>query len=97
MDNVFIGSNTTILNNVRIGPNVIIAAGSLINKDVPPNSIVGGVPARVIGNFDEYVAKRKNNIIPLKFHQGIKKYVNLYPIYYGKDLMPKRKYNSLVR
>lgn len=64
MDNVFIGSNTTILNNVRIGPNAIIAAGSLINKDVPPNSIVGGVPARVIGNFDEYVAKRKKQYYP---------------------------------
>ena len=45
MDNVFIGSNTTILGGVRIGPNAIVAAGSVITKDVPPNSIVGGVPA----------------------------------------------------
>lgn len=64
MDNVFIGSNMTILNNVRIGPNAIIAAGSVVNKDVPPNSIAAGVPARVIGSFDEYVEKRKKQYYP---------------------------------
>ena len=41
-DNVFIGAKTTILSNVRIGSNVIVAAGSIITKDVPSNSIVGG-------------------------------------------------------
>ncbi|MBQ8974482.1 MAG: acyltransferase [Oscillospiraceae bacterium] len=53
MDNVFIGSKSTILYGVRIGPNAIVAAGSLVNKDVPPGTVVGGVPAKVIGNFDE--------------------------------------------
>ncbi len=41
-DNVFVGSNTTILYNVKIGSNVIIGAGSLVNKDVPDNVIMGG-------------------------------------------------------
>lgn len=58
MDNVFIGSNTTILSNIRIGPNVIVGAGSVITKDVPPNSIVAGVPAEIIGKFDELYNKR---------------------------------------
>lgn len=57
-DNVYVGSNVTILGNVRIGPNVIINAGSLITKDIPPNSIVEGVPAKVIGEFDKYVKLR---------------------------------------
>ena len=61
MDNVFIGCNSTILNNVRIGPNAIIAAGSVVTKDVPPNSVVAGVPARVIATFDDYINKRKEN------------------------------------
>ena len=60
MDNVFIGANSTILPNIRIGSNVIIAAGSVITKDVPSNSVVAGVPAKVIGTFDEYVEKRQN-------------------------------------
>lgn len=59
MDNVFIGSNSTILPNVKIGPNVIVAAGSVITKDVPANSVVAGVPAKVIGTFDDYMNKRK--------------------------------------
>ena len=62
MNNVFIGTNTTILPNVRIGSNVIIGANSLITKDVPDNSVVVGTPARVISTFDEFVEKRKNII-----------------------------------
>lgn len=58
MDNVFIGSNCTILHNVRIGPNAIVAAGSVVTKDVPPGSIVGGVPAKIIGSFSELYQKR---------------------------------------
>ncbi len=57
-DNVFIGSHTTILPDVKIGSNVIIGACSLVNKDVPDGSVVAGVPARVIGSFDDFVAKR---------------------------------------
>lgn len=62
MDNVFIGTNSLILSGVRIGPNVIVAAGSVVAKDVPPGTVVGGVPAKVIGTFDDYLAKRIDNI-----------------------------------
>lgn len=56
-DNVFIGAGTSILSNVRIGSNVIIAAESVVTKDIPSNSVVGGVPAKVIETMDEYLAK----------------------------------------
>lgn len=45
---VWIGMNTTILGGVRIGTGAVIAAGSLVTKDVPPYTIVGGCPARII-------------------------------------------------
>ncbi len=57
MDNVFIGSGTRILYNTRIGNNVIIGSDSLVNKDIPDNSVYAGVPARYICSFDEYVEK----------------------------------------
>ena len=59
--NVFVGTNTTILYDVKIGNNVIIGAGSLVNHDIPSNSVAAGVPARVICTFDEFVEKRKND------------------------------------
>ena len=47
-DHVWIGLNATILKGVTIGKGAIVAAGAVVTKDVPPNSIVGGVPAKVI-------------------------------------------------
>lgn len=47
-DNVWIGMDATILKGVTIGENSIIAAGSVVTKDVEPNTIVGGNPAKII-------------------------------------------------
>jgi len=58
-NNVFVGAHATILYNVTIGDNVIIGANSLVNKDIPSNCVVGGVPAKVIGTFEDFVEKRK--------------------------------------
>ncbi len=47
-DDVWIGNHVIILSGVRIGKGAIVAAGAVVSKDVPPYSIVGGVPAKVI-------------------------------------------------
>ena len=46
--NAWIGANATILAGVTIGENSIVAAGSVVSKDVPDNVIVGGIPAKII-------------------------------------------------
>ena len=51
-----IGSGTTILANVTVGENSIVGAGSVVTKNVPPNSIVAGNPARVLRYLAEAVA-----------------------------------------
>ena len=48
----WVGINTTILSGVTIGVNSIIGAGSVVNRDVPDYTVVGGVPARIIKKFD---------------------------------------------
>jgi acetyltransferase-like isoleucine patch superfamily enzyme len=47
-----IGSGTTILCNVTIGENAIVGAGSVVTKDVPPNTIVAGNPARIFRTIE---------------------------------------------
>ena len=51
-DDVWIGFNSTILKGVTIGRGAIVAAGSLVTKDVPPFTLVGGNPAQVIRKLD---------------------------------------------
>lgn len=53
-NDVFIGANSIILPGVRIGNRVIVAAGSVVNRSIPDNCVVAGVPAKFIKTFDEY-------------------------------------------
>jgi len=53
-----IGSNSTILGNVTIGENAVVGAGSVVTRDVPPNTVVAGNPARVLRTFVGAVPER---------------------------------------
>lgn len=52
-DNVFIGANAVILEGVHVGEGAVIAAGSIVTRDVPPNTVVAGMPAKIIKEKDE--------------------------------------------
>ncbi|HAY61599.1 MAG TPA: acetyltransferase [Acidaminococcaceae bacterium] len=51
-DDVWVGGNVTILPGVTIGSNVVVAAGAVVTHDVPDNSLVAGVPARIIRKLE---------------------------------------------
>lgn len=53
--NVWIGADAKILHNITVGENTVVSAGAVVTKGVPANTIVGGVPAKII-------RKMKNNI-----------------------------------
>lgn len=50
-DDVWVGANAVILPGVTIGEHCVVAAGAVVTKDVPPHSLVAGVPAKVIKNI----------------------------------------------
>ncbi|UDL89118.1 sugar O-acetyltransferase [Mesorhizobium sp. PAMC28654] len=51
--NVWIAAGATIIGGVTVGENSVVAAGSVVTRDVPPNSLVGGNPARLIRSIAE--------------------------------------------
>lgn len=70
-DHCFIGANSTILCNVRIGPDSIVGAGSVISGDVPPNSVYAGNPATFICTVDEFIQKHKQLGKSLPFFEAV--------------------------
>lgn len=65
-NNVNIGWNAIILPGVSIGNNVIVGCGAIVTKDVPDNSVVAGVPAKIIETIEEYAEKNKDRVVMTK-------------------------------
>ncbi|XMB85736.1 DapH/DapD/GlmU-related protein [Mycoplasmatota bacterium WC44] len=71
-DNCFIGLNSIILPGVSIGPNSVVGAGSIVNKDVPEGVVVAGNPAKIICTIDEYVNKVESRMILINNDKNMK-------------------------
>lgn len=65
-NNVHIATNAVIMPNTNIGSNCIVGCGAIVTKDVPDNSVVVGVPARVIGSIEEYEKKHMKDFVYTK-------------------------------
>ncbi|EOV9526573.1 acyltransferase [Bacillus cytotoxicus] len=80
-DNVFIGWNTIVMPGITIGSNVVIGAGSIVSKDVPDNTVVAGIPAKVICSIEEYYNKNLHRLDETKnmsFEQKKKYYLSKF-------------------
>ncbi len=73
-NNVMIGVNSIIMPGISIGDNVIVAANSVVTKDISSNSIVGGCPAHIISDFDDFIRKIDGRMVPTKNMDSSKKY-----------------------
>ncbi|MET0636776.1 MAG: acyltransferase [Chitinophagaceae bacterium] len=62
-NNVFIGVNCVIMPGVKIEDNVIVGAGSVVTKSLKARSVVAGVPARIIANYDELEKRMLDNLV----------------------------------
>ena len=61
--NCWIGAKVTVLDGVNIGDNCVIAAGSVVTRNIPANSVIGGVPARIIRKRIEANKIEKRNLV----------------------------------
>jgi acetyltransferase-like isoleucine patch superfamily enzyme len=66
-DDVWIATNSTILSGVRVGRGAVVAAGSIVTRDVPPYSVVAGNPARTIMRRSKDIQYRLNDISGMKW------------------------------
>lgn len=84
-NDVWIGINCIVMGGITIGNGAIVAAGSVVTKDVPPYSIVTGVPAKVIKyRFSEDIIKR---LLEIKWwHLTDNEITNLLPIFHTKNI-----------
>lgn len=73
-NNVMIGIDSVIMPGVTIGDNVVIAAKSVVTKDIPSNSIVGGMPAKRIADLDGLMEKLEKGCVPTKKMTAAEKY-----------------------
>lgn len=65
-DDVMIGANSVILEGVKVGKGAVVAAGSVVTKDVEPNTVVAGSPARVVKRKDEKTANKTQTLKDLR-------------------------------
>ncbi len=84
-NNVFIGMDTTILPNTKIGNNIIIGACSLVKGELKDNSVYAGIPAKYICSLDEFHNKNKDKYDYIKHYSPKEKKSYLLKKYKKND------------
>ena len=72
-NNVHIGWNAIIMPGVTIGNNCIVGCGAIVTRNVPDNSVVAGIPAKVIKSTEQYYEGKKDTVLHIKGMDADKK------------------------
>ena len=95
-NDVWIGANVVILRGVKIGDGAVVAAGAVVTKDVPPYTIVGGVPGKTIKmRFSEKQVERLMKLKWWKYGPDIYKGVDIFDIDNALEVAEKRVQDGL--
>jgi acetyltransferase-like isoleucine patch superfamily enzyme len=81
-NNIYFGTDVIVLKGVTIGDNCIIGAGSIVNRDIPSNSVATGTPCRVVCSLQEYYNKRKQKCVgeAFEYAKSIQERFNRKPV-----------------
>ena len=90
-NNIYFGTNVIILKGVTIGDNCIIGAGSIVNRNIPANSVATGNPCRVVCSLDDYYEKRKQ-----KGLSEAVEHVKAIRQRFGRDPLPSEMYEDFI-
>ncbi len=96
-NDVWVGSNSTILGGVTVGDGAVVAAGAVVTKDVPPYAVVGGVPAKVIKY--RFTEEKIDTLLAMKWwnwsDNEIVKYKDLFEV--KQDEIPENNVDDRSR
>jgi acetyltransferase-like isoleucine patch superfamily enzyme len=85
-NDVYIGNRVTVLPGTKVGNRCIVGACALLRGTYPDNSVIAGVPAKVIGTVDDYLEKSKSKSLHLGHLKGEEKVKELKKIYNIKHI-----------
>lgn len=96
-EDVWVGADSRLLSNAKIGRGSVVGTGSIVTKEIPPYAVVAGSPARIIGvRFDKsQILEHERRLYPENERLSNERITELFKLYYeGKKVIGESKFSS---